>query len=57
MPLVTRNASTKNLYVQATEPSVQEGAWIDTDNSKMYTIVSGTASQVGTPTARLIALG
>lgn len=44
MPLVTRNASTKNLFVQSTQPAVDDGAWIDSDDSVFYTIVGGTAT-------------
>jgi hypothetical protein len=47
MPLVTRNASTKNLFVQATQPADLDGGWIDSDDSKMYALVNGTATQVG----------
>lgn len=57
MPLVTRNASTQNLYVQSTEPDIQDGAWIDSDDSKLYTIVGGTSTEVGKSIAQIIAYG
>ena len=57
MPLVTRNANTKNLYVQATEPDIPDGAWIDSDDSVMYTIISGTATPVGKGISELVMYG
>ena len=47
MPLVTRNASTQNLFVQASQPADLNGAWIDSDDSVMYALVNGTATTVG----------
>lgn len=60
MPLVTRNASTTNVFLQADAPADdQKGIWIDSDNGNATINYDGTGfnKSVGVSTARVMAFG